>query len=186
MTTTPFKNPELYRSIVFGGVRSPGTVTLSGHDRNEDWEIKPAKGQTGASTTRNGQPVAQFTATVYVVDNDPIVDQFAELEKFRATVRSTTAGKTPVALPIQHPDLAAQGITQATNAGIGGLVHDGKGGATQVFKFLEFKPAKKVTGGKPKAKQTGKSADADAQKIADVMADGDAELDKLLKTAQEP
>lgn len=182
--TTPFKNPELYRAIVLGGVRSPGVVVLSGHDREEDWEIKAAKGQTGASTTRNGQKVAQFTATVHVVDHDPLVDQFAELEKFRATVRSTTAGKTPVALPVEHPDLAAQGITQAVNAGIGGLVHDGKGGASQTFKFLEYKPAKKVTGGKPKAKSSTATGHTPAKTDPNQAAKD--ELAALLKEAQAP
>jgi hypothetical protein len=152
----PYELDELYNVIFLGTAASPGIVTLSGHNRDKSWDIKAAKGQTGASTTLNGDPIGQFTATFYLagdtLDGNP--DDFDKWEDFRHLIESMTAGPKPIALPIYHPDLASQRITEVTNGGIGGMVHDGKGGATVSVKFLEYRPPKP----KPAVKAAAKPA----------------------------
>ncbi len=134
-------------AIVLAGLRSPGTVTLSGHDRAKNWDIKAAKGRTGASTTLNGDPPGEFEALFYLADDDPeedsVLSDFAQWEVFQQLLETMVNGPTPIALPIYHPDLARNHFTEVTVKQIGGMVHDGKGGATVRVKFLEYRPAKK-------------------------------------------
>lgn len=149
----PSQNRDLYNSITLNGMRSPGVVTLSGHDREHGWDIKEAKGQDGASTTRTGEKVCQFTCT-FSLSDDPLsdTDDFAAWESFRAMLQFTMRGKVPTAMPIYHPDLAAQNITSVCVASIGGMQHDGKGGATVAVKLIEYRPPKKKPVGKPSSK----------------------------------
>jgi hypothetical protein len=176
----PVDQPELFDSIVLAGVRSPGIVTLSGHDRNEKWDVKEADGRGGASTTHKGEQVAQFTASFYLL-KDPVLglDEFAQWDVFSAVIRSSLprTGK-PVALDISHPDLYKNDIKSVSKASIGGMTHDGKGGATVVVKFIEFRPPKKRGG-------TPASSKAAAAKV-DPNADLKAEVAALLQKAQAP
>ena len=146
----------LYQGVILGGLQSPGVVTLSGHDRTKNWDVQAAKGQTGASSKLNGNPIGTFTATFYLAGDHSEAegddDDFERWDKFKKLVESTTNGPKPIALPIYHPDLLAQGFTEVCNGGISGMVHDGKGGATVTVKFIEFKPPKK----KKIASATGK------------------------------
>ena len=63
MSLNPYDHPSLFTAVVLGSKLSPGQVTLSGHDRDEEWDVQKAKGQTGASSTHNGRPVGQFQAS---------------------------------------------------------------------------------------------------------------------------
>jgi hypothetical protein len=175
----PFDNEVLYDSILLASKRSPGFVTLSGHDRNQKWDVKDADGSGGASTTYKGEQVAQFTASFYLV-KDPVLglDEFADWETFVATIRSALPAKgKPKALDIYHPDLAANDIKSVCPASIGGMSHDGKGGATVAVKFIEFRPPKKK-GGAP--------AGSVATKPPDPNADLKAQIDALLTEARKP
>jgi len=176
----PFANGSLYDAIVLGGKRSPGIVTLSGHDRNQKWDIKEADGHGGATTTWKGEQVAQFTASFYLVV-DPVqgLDEFAEWDLFAAVIRSMLphSGK-PKAMDVYHPDLARNDIKSVEQASIGGLTHDGKGGATVVVKFLEYRPAKKKGGTASGSKSAAKAPDPNA--------DLKAEVARLLVQARQP
>lgn len=174
----PIDNEELYDSIVLNNVRSPGLVTLSGHDRVQKWDVKSADGAGGARTTYKGDEVAQFQASFYLV-KDPVlgIDEFADWEDFEAVIRSSIIAKgKPKALPIYHPDLASRDIKSVCEASIGGMTHDGKGGATVVVKFIEYRPPKPASG-------TPVSAPA---KKPDPNADLKAQIDALLVEAQKP
>ncbi len=143
---TPNTHPELFRAITLGTATSPGTVTLTGHDRNPSWDVEDAKGQKGASSTLNGDSVGQFQASFYLAS---AADQIA-WPAFQRVLESTLNG--PKALPIYHPDLAANHFTEVCAASIGGIVRDERGGATVLVKFIEYRPpkparAKKATGG---------------------------------------
>ncbi len=144
----PIDNESLYDSILLANKRSPGFVTLSGHDRNQKWDIKQADGHGGASTTYKGEEIAQFTASFYLV-KDPVLDldEFAEWGAFASLIRRSLPPKgKPKALDVYHPDLAANDIKSVCQASIAGMVHDGKGGATVAVKFIEYRPPKKKGG----------------------------------------
>lgn len=174
----PIDHPDLYEAIEIDGRRSPGLVTLDGHDRNEKWDIKSADGAGGARTTYKGEEITQFSASFYLV-KDPIlgIDEFAAWESFAAIIRKSLANpKKPTALKIYHPDLAANDIKTISYATFGGMKHDGKGGATVVVKFLEYRPAKKK-GGSPLPKPLEKP---------DPNADLKKQLEDLLAEAKKP
>jgi len=181
-----------HSTIVLGTTRSPGVVTLSGHDRTKNWDIKPAKGSTGASTTLNGDPIGQFSATFYLVDDstgDFDFNDFTDWDDFQRVIESTTSGPTPFALPIYHPDLARNRITEVTSAGVGGMVRDALGGASVTVKFLEYRPAKKKRASSPQGKNASAAANAKgAGKPAppDPNAAAKAELAALLVEARKP
>jgi len=177
----PVDNSELFDAIVLAGKRSPGFVKLSGHDRNHEWDVKKADGSGGASTTYKGESITQFQTTFTLV-KDPVagVDDFAEWETFAALIRSAlpSSGK-PKALSIYHPDLAKNDIKTVCPATIGGMEHDGKGGATIAVKFVEYRPPKKK-GGSPSGSKTSTTSKVDPN------ADLKAEVERLLVEAKKP
>lgn len=186
---TPYDLDEDLSSIVLGTVRSPGKVTLSGHDRDKAWDIKGAKGQVGASSSLNGDPVGQFVATFQLADDniDGLTD-FDLWEDFQRLIESTTNGPTPVALPIYHPDLARNRFTEVTNGGIGGMIHDGKGGATVKVKFLEYRPPKPKKPAAAKAKPYGETEGdiGTGRRVEDPNAAAKRELARLTEEANKP
>lgn len=160
MASPTYAFPEIYDSIVLGGVRSPGVVKITGHDRKIGWDVKKAPGQSGASTTRTSEDPVEITCAFSLV-SDPAqgIDDFARWEEFAAVARSTIAGATPKALDVDHPFLAANDIVSVVLSSFGGGVPDGKGGVTYTLKFLEYRPAKSKggspNGSKSSAKKTG-------------------------------
>jgi hypothetical protein len=173
-------------TIVLGPTRSPGVVTLSGHDRKKNWDVKKAKGSTGASTTLNGDDPAEFKASFYLADDGSLgpgeLTDFDQWESFQRLIEATTSLPIPFALPVYHPDLARNHITEVTNGGISGMVHDGKGGATVVVTFREYKPQKKKKAASPTAKPGGAVAGAPSK--PDPNAAAKAELAALLAQAK--
>lgn len=172
----PIDNGELYDAITLGTKRSPGLVTLSGHDRNQRWDVKEPIGHSGGTTTFKGDSIAQFSASFYLV-KDPVLglDEFAQWETFAAIIRSSLPKSgAPKALAIYHPDLAANDIKSVCQASIGGMTHDGKGGATVVVKFIEYRPPKKVSALPTKPTKPDPNADLKA------------EVARLLEEAKKP
>lgn len=144
----PIDNPELYDAIVLENKRSPGKAVLSGHDRKQRWDIKEAVGHGGGTTTYKGDSIAQFTVE-FTLTRDPVqeLDEFAAWETFSALIKSMLPKSgPPKARAIYHPDLATNDIKSVCQASIGGLIHDGKGGAKVTVAFLEYRPAKKTSG----------------------------------------
>jgi hypothetical protein len=189
----PSDNEDLYSSIVLGTARSPGTVTLTGHWRNKSWDVKEAKGQTGASSALNGDPIGSFEATFHLVD-DGAVDgptDFDRWEDFQRLIESTTNGPVPVALPIYHPDLARQRYTEVVSGGVGPMLHDGRGGATVTVKFLEYRPPKPKPPAKAKPKPGASTSDENGTgtripEKPDPNAESKRRLAALLEKAREP
>jgi hypothetical protein len=186
--TTPYEQADDLDYIVLGYTPSPGRVVLSGHDRWKNWDIQKAKGTVGATSKLNGDDVGSFTATFYLAHDDlgdNETNDFDRWEEFQRLIESMTAGPTPTALPIYHPDLARNKFAEVSSGGIGGLVHDGKGGATVVVKFVEYKPPKPKAAAGAKAKP-GASAPGGAPKKADPNAAAKAELAALVAEAKKP
>lgn len=175
MSLNPVDFPELYDVVVLGGVRSPGKVTLSGHDRAVDWDIKKGPGQAGATMTKRGEDPVEFTLTFYLVqDVSQGIDDFEEWPAFLGLINSTVEGATPKAIDIYHPDLAYNGIYSVVKKSVGGVLHDGKGGQTIVVKLIEYRPPKK-SGGSPSGSVTKPKTESDPNAAAK------AEVDRLTK-----
>ncbi len=190
---SPFELGEELDFIVLGDTPSPGLVKLSGHDRFKDWDVQKAKGTTGASSNLNGDPIGQFTATFFLAAFGPKGEASGDCENWdncRRLIESRTSGPVPIALPIYHPDLAANGFTEVSSGGISGAVHDGLGGVSYTVKFIEYRPPKPKPSGKAKAKPAGGSAAAaqNNQKppAPDPNAKAKAELAALQAEARKP
>lgn len=96
-------------------------------------------------------------------------------------------GPEPVALPIYHPDLAANRFTEVCVATIGGVVRDERGGATVQVKFIEYrppkpKPTKTARGRGGSATPPGSSGDGTGDAY-DPNAERKRELEELLAEA---
>lgn len=175
----PSDTPELFTSILLGDRWSPGVVTLTGHDREENWDIQQAKGGSGASTVLNGRPPGQFQASFFLAT----ADQIYEWNAFQRLIESTTRGPSPVALPIYHPDLALNGFTDVVSGGVGGIVWDAQGGATVQVKFLEYAPPKPKLAAKAKVKSTEGYG---VREKPDPNAEAKAQLAALVDEAKKP
>lgn len=95
--TSAVLNPELYDTIVLAGVRSPGKVTLSGHDRKIKWDVKEGKGLVGATTTLQSVPPIEFQASFYLADEDDKAawPAFVALIKSTITPKKKTTAEDP-------------------------------------------------------------------------------------------
>lgn len=149
---TPLELGESLDAIVLGGMRSPGVVTLSGHDRWQSWDIQQARGREGATSQLQGRGVGQFSARFVL----SAPEDFERWPAFAALVSSMTEGPAPSALPVYHPDLARNQFTEVSSGGIGGMTYDGKGGAAVEVRFVEYRPPRPrrvapATGGADKA-----------------------------------
>lgn len=164
-------NENLYNVIVLKGVSSPGQVTLSGHDRKHEWDIKSGPSLDGASMTLKATPPVAFTASFYLLrDEAQGIDDFATWPDFLKLINSSLTGTKPTALDIYHPALAANDIKSVCKATIGGEVYDGKGGMTVAITFQEYRAPKKK-GGSPSGSKKNTAPDPNA--------DVKAELDRL-------
>lgn len=172
MTTmiNPVDFSDVYDCIVLSGKRSPGVVTLSGHDREIGWDIKKGAGQAGASMTRTSEDPVKFACAFFLATSE----DFDAWPEFDGLIRSTVSGPKPKALDIYHPDLVINGITNVVLSKFGGTVHDGKGGQTITVYFLEYRPPK-AKGGSPLPKP---------KEEVDPNAAAKAELERLLKQYQ--
>ncbi len=170
--------------ILLGTTQSPGVVVLSGHDRKKDWDVQGAKGQTGATTNLNGDPIGQFQAEFYLADDE----DFAAWESFQRLIESTTNGPKPVALPIYHPDLARNRFTEVVSGGVSGVLHDGRGGRIVQVTFLEYRPPKPKPAAKAAAKpgQTYATTDEGRRTPPDPNAEAKRELAGLVDEARRP
>lgn len=148
--TDPIQDPDLFEHIILADKISPGLAILSGHERVVKWDVKEGNGQDGGSTTLKGFPPGSFTVNFYLTKDESFdVDEFADWEPFADLIWSTVRGKTPKALDIYHPDLARNDYKSVTLGKMGGLVHDGKGGANIAVLFQEYRPPK-PKGGSPR------------------------------------
>lgn len=168
-------NEELYQSILLKGVPSPGQVTLSGHDRKAEWDVKVGPSLNGATTTLKGLPPIEFTASFYLLrDLSQGIDDYATWPAFAKLISSTLSGIKPKAIDIYHPDLAENDIKSVVKASIGGRVYDGQGGCTIVVKFQEYRPPKKAGGTPLGSQKQGPDPNAAAK----------AEIERLTKQFQ--
>ncbi len=154
---SPVSFEDLYNKVILAGVRSPGRVTLSGHDRKIGWDVKKATGQKGATMTRTGEDLVEFAASFYLADDE----DFEAWPAFDGLLRSSVGGTTPKALDIYHPDLVINRIVSVVLVSIAGVIHDGKGGQTINVKLSEYRPPQKASGSPSGSKAKPKDPNAD-------------------------
>ncbi len=162
----PINDPELFNVIDLGGVKSPGVVTLSGHDDVVDWDVKAAEGQKGASMTRKGSKPIAFKASFYLATEE----QIGQWPAFRDAINATVRGTTVTAVDIYHPRLATQGISSVVKGAIGGATDDGKGGQTIVVTFQVYAPPVAAGGSPSGSKASTKKNDPNAAANAELAA----------------
>ncbi len=184
-------NADAYDKIILGTQTSPGKVTLNGHDREKNWKINKAKGQAGASSTLDGDDLGEFEATFELSGDgydEEGRDELEQWDDFQRLIESTTNGPKPIALPIYNPDLARNRYTEVVNRGVGGVVHDGKGGATVKVKFGEHRLPKPKPIAKPVSKpaQTYATTDEGRRSPPDPNAAAKQQLAGLLDQARQP
>ena len=177
---TPYTHPTLYSKMVLGTKVSPGVLTLSGHNRELNWDVKQADGEEGESTLLKGKKAGEFQARFDMTDEEYDEDWPA----FQRLIERTTNGPSPEAIAVYHPALAANHFTEVVNNGIGGVVFDGKGGCFVLVKFREFLPPKP----KPPAAPAAAPSDPAAgdENAYDPNAAAKNELDGLLSEAAKP
>ena len=184
----PYNFPELFSHLILGQMRAPGIVELSGHDRNENWDIQKASGTEGATSKLNGSDLAEFDATFTLsADSDDEYghNDFTRWEEFQELIDSTTNGPEPVALPIYHPDLARQRIRYVVKRSVGGMRRLDDGTGIVVVKFGEHRPSKPKAAAKPVAKDANGNGYGVRQR-EDPNEAAKKELASLLEKAQAP
>lgn len=186
----PYDYADEYSFFIIGDQVSPGTVTFSGHDAYENWDIQNAKGSKGSSSQLNGRPIVQFTANIYLAD-DRVDGELTEFDiweqNFRPYLEAMTAGPEPISRPVFHPDLSAQHIAEASFGGIGAPIHDGRGGVTWPVKFIEYKPpAPKPIASAKGAAGGGTRTGTTTLSVPDPNAERKARLSSLVDQAKEP
>lgn len=161
--------------MLLAGKLSPGVVTLTGHDRDRNWDVKQSKNADGGTSSLNGSAPGTFAASYYLVKDEASgVDEIAEWDDWQklcdglAPENSSPAQRAPV----YHPDLARQRYTEVSVKKVYGLVHDGKGGATGKVDFIEYRPAK------PKKPRTAKEGFPKPDPLAAIRAQRDALLEE--------
>ena len=174
MALNPIDHPDAFDSLEVGTVRSPGKVEFSGHDRKANWDVKTGKGIDGGTTTLNGIPAIEVSATFTLVN----VEEFEAWVAFAKAVKSTISA-TPKGVDVYHPDLAENDIKSVCMATFGGRVHDGKGGQKYTIKFQEYRAPKKKPAASITASGSGKPASLDPNAAAL------AKLEALTKKYQE-
>lgn len=170
-------------TLLFGGMRSPGTIeSISGHDAPDDWDVQRPKGSTGSTTAHNGRGVRRPRVAIYLTDEPDASgrteqDQWAD---FQRALDQTTAGPTPIARPVYHPDLAASQITEVARANVTGVLHDGRGGQRVTVEFIEYRPPRPKPSRRPKAQGGSVRVGVTTVSAPDPNADKRAELGGLL------
>lgn len=133
----PFNQAEQYNYIVFGGVKSPLIQGIKGHDYELDWEISKPKGSSGHVMKLHGRKVSPYVVTHLLAD----AEDFTAWEKYERVLKSTVSGTVPTALPIFHPDLSRNSITESSLSKISGFEH-AQGGVRVSVTLFRYEPSK--------------------------------------------
>lgn len=139
---------EIWNYMLVASKRSPGVVRLSGNDLKIGWDKQQPTATSGGWTKRINEPLKEFDAEFSLVDEPNALGRtdFDDWDPFEAMLKAAVAPKKkPYALDVSHPDLARVGITAVTVETVGGMVLDGKGGATCRVHFIEYRPPKPIT-----------------------------------------
>ena len=173
---SPLQNPQTWDQVIVAGQISPGLVDIDGFKRESGWDEKTGKGTTGATLTYTSQPVAKGTLTFRLCINS-LRDDVAAWYVFQPLFQYAPGVKTPQAIGVYHPALAALGETQFVTKDISPVKHKGKGLYEVQVTLWEYNPppATNVTA-TPSQVDTGGDAlyqkpatDADSAQISSLL-----------------
>lgn len=179
----PVTSPELWDVLYVAGQPSPGIAQVTGFSRSSDWDVKKAKGSSGASATLQGEPLAKGKAKFLLW----LPAHFAAWDDFRVLLKSGQKdAKKITALDVQYPDLADLEIHSIVTEDVGQLVDEGGGLSSVTVDILEYRAPTKA-GGTPNAAQATQWTDGpngNPQKPDSAASQQEKELDDLLKKAK--
>lgn len=137
----PIESPDAWDYCLIQQVRSPGVIPrkgITGHDRDQKFEVKEGKGTQGATETYNGRPPVKFSIKFYLWT----AAHFTAWGTFRPLLKYDPL-KAPKerAIAIYHPALAENEIADVVVTKIGGLTaEDDNGLYSRTIEFLEYAP----------------------------------------------
>lgn len=136
----PVSFPQIWDSILIGGVQSPGMCKVHEFRRAHEFDVKKGKGAFGATITFVGRPPAKGDITFYLWASS----HFVAWENFRLLLKYDPTKKAVQAIDIYHPSLADIDITSVVTESIGNIVHEGDQLYSITVSFLEYFPPPKV------------------------------------------
>ena len=138
----PFNNPQVYDSITFGSVQSPGHCEVQ-----DDWtreykmDTKEGKGAGGATSTLTGLPPAKGKVKFWAW----MASHFVEWDSFIVLLKQYPTKKAINAAAIYYPTLADIDVAQVTTTKISIWKHEGGGYWSRWVEFLEYAPPPPVS-----------------------------------------
>ncbi len=181
----PIQIPAIYEQLVVAGELSPGVCEVSGFARSWDWDVKKAKGSSGASATLQGEALAKGKVKFLLWEPEHF-DQWAT---FRELLVRGQQQKKIEALDVLHPVLTDLGIFSLVVEDIGQLTKGSRGLYSITVSFLEYRPPKAAGGSPSGAKNSqwkaGPGADGKPAKTpTTAQSQQDKELEEALKDAK--
>lgn len=175
--------PSVHEAFIVCGIAAPGLAIVTGAERPYKWDVKEAKGSSGATTTYQGEGIVKVKVELLLWKDgtDPAdpTDHFAEWDSFRDLLRTGLREKNLRALDVLHPALVDIDVYAMAVERIGQLVPKGGGLFSASFDLVEYKPPKKA-GGTPQGSK-GSAAGGAAPTAKD---EKDDQIDQLLKKAK--
>lgn len=186
----PIAEPSLYERAALAGKLTPGIIGrggVTGWDREQDWDIKKAKGKQGATMTDQGSAPTSGAIEIQLWrtgESPDFVHDFDDWENDYRPMLETARVKGE-ALVVGHPIINGAGVTSVVVKKIGPLTDKGRGLWTVKVELLEFlKP--KAAGGTPSAAKPGGWTGGGSASKGEPSAqdEQDKEIEKLIEEAK--
>jgi hypothetical protein len=123
-------------SLVFGGVRFEGIVTITGTPWKKKHDHRRARGRNGARSVATGWDLGEWSLSLVAIE-DKDIDALGELID---AVTRRDAQQDAAALAIEHPAIAVAGVTQVLLEEADTPEVDPKGKVTWTCKVREYRP----------------------------------------------
>lgn len=168
----PSRNQWAWETLVFvwqgRDLFVPGITTIPDGEIEDDYDVKEAQGQKGASTDKKGEKVKKFTTNHWLsdapwtpgtyepVEGVDVVDDHVQWTAFQFVLRQVMTSEPPKALSLKHPKLRLLEISSAVPTKINGPNPNEDGSTEFAISWLVYAPVKR-TGGPGKDSPEGKS-----------------------------
>jgi hypothetical protein len=140
---SPISAPQSWDYVTICGKKVPGLLkSISGVERRTGYQVKMAKGDTGATLTRVQRPPARLTLTWQIWSDA----HFVAWQPWWTTLMPKAAAgqvQDSESLLISHPSLDDIGLTAVVCESLSPAEHMGRGLYRIVGKFIEWIPAPK-------------------------------------------